>query len=357
MLEISILSGLILLLENILLEIILGKTSIGTSSNQGGQSMMYGKQTIFLIFLLLALPLSGCTSSPGQSNVPQGESLVETENPCLQPSESMTQSLTAVLVNGEERLFRLSVPSSDAGTELPVIIAFHGGGDAEEDFAQQNQFDQLGEQEKFIMVYAITEDDRTLAEGDWFLNTAATSRDDNDFSESIVDELGKAYCVDEDRLYAIGYSLGSMFTYEIACQLSDRFAAVASFAGTMPVSPETCAMNGNMAVLHIHGKLDYIIDYDEDWDWKDGEMEGVGTMSNIPGMIDYWADKLNCQNDDTHSHLFSGDEVEHIVHSECTGGARVEHYGMEAQEHSWPNQVDGTATYRLIWNFLSDFTN
>ena len=357
MLEISILSGLILLLENILLEIILGKTSIGTSSNQGGQSMMYGKQTIFLIFLLLALPLSGCTSSPGQSNISQGESLVETENPCLQPSESVTQSLTAVLVNGEERLFRLSVPSSDAGTELPVIIAFHGGGDAEEDFAQQNQFDQLGEQEKFIMVYAITEDDRTLAEGDWFLNTAATSRDDNDFSESIVDELGKAYCVDEDRLYAIGYSLGSMYTYEIACQLNDRFAAVASFAGTMPVSPETCAMNGNMAVLHIHGKLDYIIDYDEDWDWKDGEMEGVGTMSNIPGMIDYWADKLNCQNDDTHSHLFSGDEVEHIVHSECTGGARVEHYGMEAQEHSWPNQVDGTATYRLIWNFLSDFTN
>ena len=61
--------------------------------------------------------------------------------------------------------------------------------------------------------------------------------------------------------------------------------------------------------------------------------------------------------DDTHAHLFSGDEVEHIVHSECTGGARVEHYGMEAQEHSWPNQVDGTATYRLMWNFLSDFTN
>jgi hypothetical protein len=30
---------------------------------------------------------------------------------------------------------------------------------------------------------------------------------------------------------------------------------------------------------------------------------------------------------------------------------------MEAQEHSWPNEVDGTATYRLMWNFLSDFTN
>ena len=40
-----------------------------------------------------------------------------------------------------------------------------------------------------------------------------------------------------------------------------------------------------MGVMHIHGKFDYIIDYDDDWDWKDGEHEGVGTMSNVPGMI------------------------------------------------------------------------
>ena len=227
------------------------------------------KQTIFWILILLALPLSGCTSSTSEDYEFKGETLVESQNPCQEPSESMTQSMTSILVNGEERMFRLSVPSSDAGTKLAIIIAFHGGGDAEEDFPQQSQFDQLGEIEKFIMVYPIAEEERTLAEGDWFLNTAATSRDDNDFSESIVDELSKAYCVDEDRLYAIGYSLGSMFTYEIACQLSDTFAAVASFAGTMPVSPETCDMTGSMSVLHIHGKLDYIIDYDEDWDWKD----------------------------------------------------------------------------------------
>ena len=112
-----------------------------------------------------------------------------------------------------------------------------------------------------------------------------------------------------------------------------------------------------MAVLHIHGKLDYIIDYDEDWDWKEGEHEGVGTMSNIPGMIDYWAEKSNCQNGNTHAHLFNGDEVEHIVHSDCDGDVRIEHYGMEAQEHTWPNQVDGTDTYELMWNFLNDFTN
>ena len=105
--------------------------------------------------------------------------------------------------------------------------------------------------------------------------------------------------------------------------------------------------------MHIHGKLDYIIDYDDDWDWKDGEHEGVGTMSRVPGMIDYWGQKLVCQTSDTDSDFL----LEHTTHSQCSHNARVEHYGIEFHEHTWPDEVDGTATYQLIWNFLSDFTN
>ena len=144
-----------------------------------------------------------------------------------------------------------------------------------------------------------------------------------------------------------------MYTYEIACQLNYRFAAVASFAGTMPVAPETCDLAGSMAVLHIHGKLDYIIDYDDDWDWKDGEHEGVGTMSNVPGMIDNWAERANCGASEVDADLF----LEHVTHSDCFGNARIEHYGIEFHEHTWPDQVDGTNTYQLIWAFLSDFIN
>ena len=319
---------------------------------------METKRMISAVIFSFLMLLSGCMSTSTDDGPKlEGENLVELDNPCSVMSESLTQSLTSIEVNGVERFFRLSAPSSAAGTRLPIVIAFHGGGGAGEDFQQQTEFDQLGEQEKFIMAYAIAESDRTASEGEWFLNSAATSRDDNDFAEAIVDELSKAYCVDEDRLYAIGYSLGSMFTYEVACQLNHRFAAVASFAGTMPVSPETCDLSGSMAVMHIHGKLDYIIDYDDDWDWKDGEHEGVGTMSNIPGMIDFWAQKSNCQTEITHSHLFGGDDVEHIVHSDCSGDVRIEHYGLEAWEHTWPEQVDGTDTYRLMWDFLYDFTN
>ena len=309
--------------------------------------------TLQVLLLMLLSPLSGCFGTDMAEQVEMIEEIDALENPCAQGSQSVTQSTISVMVNGQERLFRLSVPSSDAGVKLALIIAFHGGDGSGEDFQQQNEFDQLAEQEKFIMAYAIAEEGRTADEGEWFLNTAATSREDNDFSEAIVDELSTAYCIDQDRLYAIGYSLGSMYTYEIACQLNHRFAAVASFAGTMPVDPETCELEGNMAVMHIHGKLDYIIDYDDDWDWKDGEHEGVGTMSSVPGMIDSWSARANCASND----VVEDFTLEHITHSGCLGDTRVEHYGIEFHEHTWPDEVDGTDTYQLIWDFLSDFTN
>ncbi|DAC53614.1 MAG TPA: hypothetical protein HA359_03485 [Candidatus Poseidoniaceae archaeon] len=315
---------------------------------------MAGKsRALLLFFLMLTLPLTGCitTESPVPEILDEGNDMLS--DSCSLPSQSITQSTMSIMVNGQEREFRLSVPSSDAGTKLALIIAFHGGGGAGEDFQQQSEFDQLGEQEKFIMAYAIAEDDRTAAEGEWYLNTAATSRDDNDFTEAIVDNLSSQYCIDQSRLYGIGYSLGSMFTYEIACQLNHRFAAVASFAGTMPVDPETCELVGNMGVMHIHGKFDYIIDYDDDWDWKDGEHEGVGTMSNVPGMIDAWSMRANCASSETDADFF----LEHITHSGCLGDTRVEHYGIEFGEHTWPDEVDGTPTYQLMWDFLSDFTN
>ena len=155
-------------------------------------------QSLLLVLILITLPLSGCTEPEAEKTERDAVNLVEVESPCSVPSEPIVQSTAKVTVSGEERYFRLTVPSSNAGTKLPLIIAFHGGDGADEDFQQQDEFDQLAEQDKFIMAYAIAEDDRSASEGEWFLNTAATSRDDNDFSEEIVDELSKTYCVDED---------------------------------------------------------------------------------------------------------------------------------------------------------------
>ena len=137
-----------------------------------------------IAFLLVSSSISGCLGVTEERDEDTGV-LPILEDPCMTPSDAVTQSLTSIEGNGVERAFRLSVPRSEQGTSLPLVIAFHGGTDSQEDFAQQEQFDQLGEQEKFIMAYAIAEQDRTAAEGEWFLNTAATSKEANNFAEEM----------------------------------------------------------------------------------------------------------------------------------------------------------------------------
>ena len=81
-----------------------------------------------------------------------------------------------------------------------------------------------------------------------------------------LDSLQARYCVDDKRVYAMGYSLGAMFNYDIACQLNQRFAAVVPVAGSMPQNMTSCALVDNVALLHIHGLDDPIIPYNDTWD-------------------------------------------------------------------------------------------
>ena len=92
-------------------------------------------RSMLIVSLLISVSLVGCISEEGTSVIIDPESLIEVDEPCFQGSTAISQSMTEITVNGESRLFRLSAPSSDAGVELPIIIAFHGGGGAAEDFA------------------------------------------------------------------------------------------------------------------------------------------------------------------------------------------------------------------------------
>ena len=116
-------------------------------------------------------------------------------------------------------------------------------------------------------------------EGEWQLNTPSDARHDIEFVEAIIDELSSAYAIDSARIYATGYSIGSMFTYELACHLSDRVAAIASFAGTMPVNPNSCEISRGFPVMHITAMMIRLLIYAGPWDWK--AWDSVGTMHGI----------------------------------------------------------------------------
>ena len=99
--------------------------------------MSRDKSVLVLVFLMLTMSFAGCLGDQNISSAQPVEDLQVQDNPCSKPTTSDTQSVYSLTVNGEEREFRLSIPSSDAGTKLALIVAYHGGGGAEEDFEQQ----------------------------------------------------------------------------------------------------------------------------------------------------------------------------------------------------------------------------
>ena len=287
-------------------------------------------------FVAIALVLSLCSGCGGSFEDLFGKGGETPDNPVVK-----------VDVRGTQLEYRLHAPSDLPEEPVPLLVAFHGGGGRDDAFPQQSKFESLANQEKFIIVYPLAKL-QSGNEGEWELNTDAQARD-IEFVRAVIDDVSSTYAIDPKRIYATGYSLGSMFIYEVVCQLSDRVVAVASFAGSMPIEPRSCSPQRNVSIMHIHGRKDSIISYAGTWDWKDWPQ--VGTMHDIPGLVSTWRERYNCEEEDE---LSSGSTA-HIVHTMCDQNVRVEHFRLEDGGHSWPERINGTSTHEVIWRFVSEF--
>lgn len=257
--------------------------------------------------------------------------------------------ITEIAVNGVERKYHAFVPTRPPEGPMSLMVFLMGGDAGSWKFPQQSQFEELAEKEGIILAFPVGKR-LPSNEGAWQLNTDARSRQDIDYIAAVIDDISASHPIDSSEVYAIGYSLGSMFSYELACQMSTRFAAIASFAGTMPVSPKSCEPERNVPIMHIHGVKDPVIAYGNTWDWK--AWDSVGTMRDIPSLVQYWGDKYNCQNKSQTESDTSG----HIVFDTCNQNARIEHHRIESAGHGWPESINGEPTYRVIWSFLGRFS-
>ena len=260
------------------------------------------------------------------------------------------QHLPSIEINvkGVEHKYNRFVPTNPPEGPMSLVIMLNGGGVGAWPFPQQRDWEALGEETGIILAVPVGKQ-IPPNEGAWQLNTDDDSYHDIDFMNGIIDDIVAQYPIDEARIYAVGYSLGSMFSYELACQMSDRFAAIASFAGTMPVSPKDCNPERNVPLMHIHGIEDPIIAYANTWDWK--SWDSVGTMRDIPSLVEFWRERYNCQSENLSE---SGPES-HFVYEDCDQESRVEHYRLADRGHGWPPTLGGIDTYRVLWSFLSSY--
>lgn len=78
--------------------------------------------------------------------------------------------------------------------------------------------------------------------------------DDVAFVAAVIDVVTAAHPVDPARVFAVGHSNGGIMAYRLACELSDRVAAIGVVAGSLGV--DRCSPDRPVSLLHVHGTAD-----------------------------------------------------------------------------------------------------
>lgn len=161
------------------------------------------------------------------------------------------------------RTFLLNVPLSyNPANKTPLVIAMHGGmGDANQ-LQYTSKLTGKSNTAGFILVYPEgakhpTYGYRTWNGGDCCGYADTANIDDVGFISALIDSLRKDYNIDTNRIYATGISNGAIMSYRLACELSNRIAAIAPVAGTLEFT--ACNPQRPVPVIQFHSDLDSAI--------------------------------------------------------------------------------------------------
>jgi polyhydroxybutyrate depolymerase len=182
-------------------------------------------------------------------------------------SSSTGGPITTDFVAGGDRPVDVEVPSSyDPATPTPLLILLHGytaNGDL-----QNMYFGMSAVAEARGLLYAHP-DGTVDAAGDRFWNATdaccdfyGSGVDDVAYLLGLVDEISSKVNVDPKRVYFLGHSNGGFMSYRLACEASDRIAAIASLAGASFADPTDCGATSPLSVLQIHGTMDEVVAYE-----------------------------------------------------------------------------------------------
>ena len=90
------------------------------------------------------------------------------------------------------------------------------------------------------------------------ITSSGSTIDDVGFTEALIDELANLYTINLDRVYATGMSNGGFMSFLLACQLSEKIAAIASVTlNSMTLDTyDNCKAQHPTPILQIHGTSD-----------------------------------------------------------------------------------------------------
>ena len=154
---------------------------------------------------------------------------------------------------GLTRTYILYVPASySAGTPAPLVFNFHGYTSNATEQMFYGDFRPIADTAGFLLIHPMGTLDGS---GQPYWNSGwGGTVDDIGFTSALIDSLSLTYSINQDRVFSTGMSNGGFMSYTLACELSDRIAAIASVTGAMNLNQSsTCNASHQMPVMEIHG--------------------------------------------------------------------------------------------------------
>ena len=223
-----------------------------------------------------------------------------------------------------DRDYKVYVPKNwDNKKPQPMVLGLHGGYGTGEIFNQQTKASDQADKYNMLLV---------LPDGyykSWNAGTcckpaAKFGVRDVEFISALVKKVSQDYCVNDDKVFATGFSNGAMLTHKIACENPSLLKAIAPVSGGIM---SECPSGGKVAALLIQGKDDPRIF------WDGGTFDGSyrPSMKEVVGKL---AKRNRCA--DTEKSLAKSSSVAECHERNSCSSAPLRYCGIKGVGHQWP---------------------
>ena len=271
-----------------------------------------------------------------------------------------------VTVDGQTRSFLKYLPVNlDPSEQLPLVMCFHGGSGTAEEQLAIGDLRESADEDRFLLVYPqALPDPNDGGSTNWQVVTSGdlpftlpNPHSDIDFVSALIDAMLNMHNIDASRVYAMGYSNGGGFVYDLACRLNDKVTGVGAVARTMYAeSYDECVVTHPTPVVTILGTSDFISSYDGI------TYEGTLYYHSADAMHDLWIDQngllpqaeistvpdLN-PSDNTSVELYQWRDEQNC--------RELAHYKVNGGDHDWPGTFGNMdiVSHDVIWEHLKEF--
>ncbi|MGZ3933055.1 MAG: alpha/beta hydrolase family esterase, partial [Bacteroidia bacterium] len=229
------------------------------------------------------------------------------------------------------RSYRLYIPSSYTGSNAyPLVMNFHGYTSNALQQQYYGNFMPIADTAKFLVVHPEGTKD-TYGYEYWNAGISTAGANDLQFVSDLIDSLKLLYNIDASAIYSTGLSNGGFLSNYLACNLSNKVAAIASVAGTMFSSwSGSCNPPRPVPAMHIHGTADGTVPYN-----------GGSGMIAADTVVAIWRAHNNCNPSPTFTNIpdaVPGDGATAIryLYSGGNAGSTDEFYKINNGAHTWP---------------------